>query len=81
MHAVPHLASAVLTKGYTPGAITAPTIVAPFSWWAWRRLRAVNIPIAPASPAAFGLVPLSIAAAHATALLQTWQRSRPMQAR
>ncbi len=42
-HAGGHLAQAVLTRGYTPGVVTAPLVVAPFSWWAWRRLGAAGV--------------------------------------
>ena len=69
LHAVPHLASAVLTRGYTPGVITAPTIVAPFSWWAWRQLRAADVPVRPVSLATLAVLPLSIVTAHAGAAL------------
>ncbi|TFV63690.1 HXXEE domain-containing protein [Geodermatophilus sp. DF01-2] len=51
LHAVPHLASAVVTRGYTPGVLTAPTVVAPFALWAWRRLRRAEVPIATSSSA------------------------------
>lgn len=77
VHAVPHLTSAALVKGYTPGVVTAPTIVAPFSWWAWRRLREANVPIAPTSPANLVLLPLSIAAAHTGAAILVRARKRP----
>ncbi len=41
-HAVGHLAQAAAVGGYAPGVVTAPVIVAPFSVWAWRRLRAAG---------------------------------------
>lgn len=39
LHSVTHVASAIALRRYTPGLITAPVVVAPFSWWALRRLR------------------------------------------
>lgn len=60
---------AVLTRRYTPGVVTAPTIVVPFSWWAWRGLQAAGIPANPISSATLALRPLSIASAHAGAIL------------
>jgi uncharacterized protein with HXXEE motif len=35
-HAVPHVASAVVTRGYTPGVLTAPTVIVPSALWARR---------------------------------------------
>lgn len=43
-HAVGHLAPAAAVSGYAPGVVTAPVVVAPFSVWAWRRLRAAGVP-------------------------------------
>jgi hypothetical protein len=34
-HALIHLGQSALVWGYTPGVLTAPVIVAPFSLWAW----------------------------------------------
>jgi hypothetical protein len=81
LHAVPHVASAVLTRGYTPGVITAPTVVAPFALWAWRRLRREGVPIAPVPPAAPLLGPLVVAGAHVAAsglirVRNRWSRPR-----
>ncbi len=69
---VPHLASAVVTGGYTPGLLTAPTLVAPFSWWAWRKLRAADVEKAKIPSGALALVPASIGAAHACAAGLLW---------
>jgi Protein of unknown function with HXXEE motif len=81
LHAVPHVASAVLTRGYTPGVVTAPTVVAPFALWAWRRLRRAGVPIAPVPPAAPLLGPLVVAGAHVAAaglirVRNRWSRQR-----
>ncbi|MFC5089945.1 HXXEE domain-containing protein [Amycolatopsis plumensis] len=68
VHAViPHIASAVVTRGYTPGLVTASTVVLPFSWWAWRELGQAGVEKAKVPTAALMLVPLSIGAAHAGA--------------
>lgn len=69
---VPHIASAVVTGGYTPGLLTAPTVVAPFSWWAWRKLRAADVEKAKLPAGALALVPISIGAAHAGAACLLW---------
>lgn len=66
-HAVPHLTSAAVTGGYTPGLLTTPTVVVPFSWWAWRELRKAGVEKAEIPTAALALVPLSIGVAHASA--------------
>ncbi|WP_206185093.1 HXXEE domain-containing protein [Thermoactinospora rubra] len=44
VHGAVHLAQAALKGGYTPGVLTAPTVVLPFSVWAWRRLAAEGVP-------------------------------------
>jgi hypothetical protein len=64
---VPHLISAAVTGGYTPGLLTTPTVVVPFSWWAWRELRKAGVEKAEIPTAALLFVPLSIGAAHAGA--------------
>ncbi|MCP2163702.1 HXXEE domain-containing protein [Goodfellowiella coeruleoviolacea] len=38
LHGVGHLALSAAHRGYTPGVVTAPTVVLPFSAWAWREL-------------------------------------------
>ncbi len=76
IHAISHLGSAAATKGYTPGVITAPLIVAPFSWWAWRELKATNVPAAGASFAHIALVLASIPLAHAGASFLLKRRTR-----
>lgn len=39
LHAATHVAMSAAQRGYTPGVVTAPLVVAPFSLWAWRTLR------------------------------------------
>jgi len=78
-HAVPHVASAVATRGYTPGVLTAPTVVAPFALWAWSRLRRAEVPIAPVPRSAALLGPVVVGGAHvaASGLLRLVERVRP----
>jgi hypothetical protein len=42
LHTVSHVASAVGTRGYTPGVVTAPLVAAPFATWAVRQLKAAG---------------------------------------
>lgn len=69
LHGVAHLAQAAVTRGYTPGAVTAPVVVIPFSVWAWRRLRREGITAGPRGSAALGLAafPLVTGGIHALA--------------
>ena len=77
-HAFGHLAASAVTGGYTPGVVTAPTVVLPFWWWARRALRRAGVPPPPVTPAALALVPVSIGAAHvgAAGLLRLRDRLR-----
>jgi len=43
LHTVGHVASAVVTRGYTPGVVTAPLVAAPFAVWARRQLKVAGI--------------------------------------
>lgn len=43
LHALTHVGQSVVARGYTPGVVTAPLVVAPFSWWAWSRLRRAGV--------------------------------------
>jgi Protein of unknown function with HXXEE motif len=38
LHSLAHLGQSALVRGYTPGVVTAPVVVAPFGLWAWHRL-------------------------------------------
>lgn len=38
LHGLVHLVQAIAFRGYTPGVVTVPVVIAPYSWWAWRRL-------------------------------------------
>ncbi|MFI7700790.1 HXXEE domain-containing protein [Nonomuraea sp. NPDC049480] len=77
-HGVTHLAQAAVTRGYTPGAVTAPVVVIPFSVWAWRRLRAAGVQARPgrAGVAALAAFPLVLGGVHALAHALTKPRRR-----
>ena len=49
IHGFGHLGQSALTGGYTPGVLTAPTIVIPFAWWAWHTLGAGHV-VGPDTP-------------------------------
>lgn len=76
LHAGTHLAQSVVLRRYTPGLVTTPLVVIPFSVWAWRRLKAEGVPIAPSDRrlnlAVAAVVPLS----HAIARLPRLRRQR-----
>jgi hypothetical protein len=76
LHAGTHIAQSVLLRRYTPGLVTTPLVVIPFSLWAWRRLKQADVPIAKSDPrlnlALAAVVPLS----HAIARLPRLRRRR-----
>ncbi|MGW6499815.1 HXXEE domain-containing protein [Nonomuraea angiospora] len=76
-HGVMHLAQAAVTRGYTPGAVTAPVVVVPFSVWAWRRLRAEGVPVRTGASGWAGLaaLPVVLAGVHTAAHALTRPRS------
>jgi hypothetical protein len=43
LHALVHLAQAAAVRGYTPGAVTSPLVVIPFTLWARGRLRRAGV--------------------------------------
>jgi len=70
LHAVTHVAQSVAVRGYTPGVLTAPVVVAPYSLWAWRRLGRAGVRRevgAGAAVAGAALAPVAILGAHALA--------------
>ncbi|MGP3913754.1 HXXEE domain-containing protein [Nonomuraea sp. 10N515B] len=75
-HGVAHLAQVAVTRGYTPGAVTAPVVVIPFSVWAWRRLRSEGVPARSgrAGLAATVAFPLLLGGVHAIAHALTQPR-------
>ena len=72
-HAVGHVAQAIAVGGYAPGVVTAPVVAAPFSVWAWRRLRAAGVPVELGRSSAWAMVllPVTLGAAHLAALRLT----------
>jgi hypothetical protein len=46
-HGLTHLASSVLLRAYTPGVVTVPLVIAPYSVWAWRTLLHAGVPLKP----------------------------------
>jgi hypothetical protein len=66
---VGHVAQAVAVGGYAPGVVTAPVVAAPFSVWAWWRLRAAGVPAALGRSSAWGMVllPVTLGAVHLAA--------------
>jgi len=79
LHAGTHIAQSVALRRYTPGLVTTPLVVVPFSLWAWRRLKQNDVPIAPGDArlnlALAAVVPLSHAIARLPRLLP--RRDRP----
>ncbi|MEU3733627.1 HXXEE domain-containing protein [Streptomyces sp. NPDC033538] len=43
LHGLVHLAQAGLVRGYTPGSVTSPLVVVPFTLWARHRLRRAGV--------------------------------------
>ncbi|MFE2164998.1 HXXEE domain-containing protein [Streptomyces sp. NPDC059447] len=43
LHGLVHLAQAAATRGYTPGVVTSPLLVIPFTVWARGRLRRAGV--------------------------------------
>lgn len=43
LHSLVHLAQAGAVRGYTPGSVTSPLVVIPFTLWARRRLRQAGV--------------------------------------
>ncbi|WP_051745183.1 HXXEE domain-containing protein [Streptomyces yerevanensis] len=43
LHALVHLAQATAIRGYTPGSVTSPLVVIPFTLWARGRLRQAGV--------------------------------------
>ncbi|MEW1601552.1 HXXEE domain-containing protein [Streptomyces sp. DH-12] len=49
LHGVMHMAQAAAVRGYTPGSVTSPLVVLPFTLWARGRLRRAGV-LRPARP-------------------------------
>ncbi|MET9734397.1 HXXEE domain-containing protein [Streptomyces sp. NPDC006458] len=66
VHGLVHLAQSAAWRGYTPGVLTAPTVVLPYSAWALTRLRRAGLPSAPAS-LGLALLPVATGVVHSAA--------------
>lgn len=74
IHSVFHLGQTIFARGYTPGLVTAPLVVAPFSLWAWQQLDRAGVVTQAAGPTvlvALLLVPPVLLGVHALAGLIT----------
>ncbi|WP_329376355.1 HXXEE domain-containing protein [Streptomyces sp. NBC_01351] len=70
LHGLVHLAQAAATRGYTPGVVTSPLLVVPFTLWARGRLRRAGVlrPTRPRELArGLALAGAATVAAHAVA--------------
>jgi Protein of unknown function with HXXEE motif len=78
-HALGHLLSAVALHEYTPGLVTAPLLVAPFSLWAWGRLARAGVPRDGRRATAWGalLTAASLLIAHRLAAILTRHGGNP----
>lgn len=61
-HAVGHLAVSALAREYTAGAVTSPTVVLPYWWWARRTLSAEGVEPRPVWAGLAGTYPVILAA-------------------
>ncbi|MFD7866102.1 HXXEE domain-containing protein [Streptomyces sp. NPDC057682] len=77
VHGAVHVAQSAAYGGYTPGVVTAPTVVVPYSLWALRRLRAAGIETGGGRNAVAGLVllPVAVLGAHAAARVLSGPRN------
>jgi integral membrane protein len=64
LHAYGHMAAALLTRGYTPGVATSPTVVLPVWWLARSRLRRAGVPDRSSLPRAALVVGSWLVLAH-----------------
>ncbi|GAB3656711.1 HXXEE domain-containing protein [Actinocorallia lasiicapitis] len=73
VHGLGHLALSVRQRGYTPGVATSPTVVIPFSLWAWHELGRAGVRRNPSTTLrdAALLLPATLAAVHTGAHLLT----------
>ncbi|WP_335939460.1 HXXEE domain-containing protein [Streptomyces sp. PTD5-9] len=75
LHGVAHMVQSTAYRGYTPGVVTAPVVVLPYSLWAVRRLRAAGGgPGGATVPAAALALPAIVVGAHALARRITRRR-------
>jgi Protein of unknown function with HXXEE motif len=71
LHGLGHIAASLLTRGYTSGVATAPTVVLLFWLWATQALEEAGVPNRRSLPAAIALLAGSLAVGHFTAYLLT----------
>ncbi|MEV7591825.1 HXXEE domain-containing protein [Streptomyces sp. NPDC089922] len=78
LHGLVHLAQAAATRGYTPGVVTSPLVVVPFTLWARGRLRRSGV-LRPtrARHAVQGLALAAAATAASHAAARLVRRGRP----
>jgi len=74
IHGVGHLGISALAHSYTPGVLTAPVIVIPFSLWAWHTLEQAGAVSAGPSNlfVALALLPTVVLGAHALTSAILW---------
>ncbi|QFY08154.1 HXXEE domain-containing protein [Nonomuraea phyllanthi] len=77
-HGVVHLAQAAVARRYTPGLVTSPLVVLPFTAWAWRRLRTAGVPVRAGESGRAGLAafPAVAGGVHLLARCLTRPRAR-----
>ncbi|WP_371675193.1 HXXEE domain-containing protein [Streptomyces sp. NBC_01276] len=70
LHGLVHLAQAAATRGYTPGVVTSPLVVVPFTLWARGRLSRAGV-LRPTRPrdlaVSLAMAAATAAGAHAVA--------------
>jgi hypothetical protein len=76
LHGAVHLAQSAAYRGYTPGVVTAPLVVIPYSLWAVRRLKAAGIRVDRGGSSAAGLALFPVAAVGAQTLARWVNRRR-----
>ncbi len=69
LHAGTHLAQSAVLRRYTPGLVTTPLVVIPYSVWAWRRLKRSGVPVHPSDARLNLLLAAVVPAAHTIARL------------
>ncbi|MFJ6853188.1 HXXEE domain-containing protein [Streptomyces sp. NPDC091271] len=74
LHGAVHLAQSAAYRGYTPGVVTAPLVVIPYSVWAVRRLAAAGVPVGGGRSAAAGLALFPVAAGGVQGLARLLSR-------
>ena len=63
------LPQVLVLRRYTPGLVTTPLVVIPYSVWAWRRLKGSGVPVHPSDARLNLLLAAVVPAAHTIARL------------